>query len=131
MQHQQKNKFSNQLIIKTDSQQNPSYVLTYIEATQEGLECKIENQKPQPFSSLTKGDRKSLQNLSERDDIVITKADKGGVVVIIDAKDYIREAESQLKKEVKYDPTETHSRLTNDTIKRFKKQKMMEQKVAK
>ena len=34
-------------------------VLTDIEATQEELECKMENQKPQPFNNLTKDKRKA------------------------------------------------------------------------
>ena len=73
-QYQQKNKFSNQLIIKNESQQKQSYGIN-IEATQEELDCKMENQKPQPFNNLTKDERKALYELSERDDIVITKAD--------------------------------------------------------
>ena len=93
------------------------------------------NKKPQPFNNLTKGERKALQELREIDDIVIAKADEGGPVVIIDVKDYIREAESQLKNKdnyerLKYDPTETHNRLVNDTIERFKKQKMMKETIA-
>ena len=59
--------------------------------------CKMENQKLQPFNNLTKGERKALQELSEKDDIVITKADKCGEVGIIDVKNRIREIESQLK----------------------------------
>ena len=73
-QYQQKNKFSNQLIIKNESQQKQSYGIN-TEATQEELDCKMENQKPQPFNNLTKDERKALYELSERDDIVITKAD--------------------------------------------------------
>ena len=120
---------------KWASNKNHHTVLTYIEATQEELECKIGNQKPQPFNNLTKDERKALQELSKIDDIVIRKTDKGAAVFIVDVKDYIREAESQLKNKdnydrLKYDPTETHSRLINDTIERFKKQKMKE-KVAK
>ena len=84
---------------------------------------------------MTKGERKALQELSKRDDIVKTKADKGGAVVIIDVKDHIKEAESQLENKykydrLKYDLIETHNRLVNDTIERFKKQKMMKEKVA-
>ena len=50
------------------------------------------------------------------------KADKGAAVVIIDVKDYMREAESRLKNKnnydrLKYDPTETHNRLVNDNRK--------------
>ena len=95
----------------------------------------MENQKPQPFNNFTNGERKALQELSEWDDIMITKADKGGAVVIIDIKDHIREAESQLKNNdnydrLKHDPTETHNRFVNDTIERFNKQKMMKEKVS-
>ena len=116
-------------------QQKPSAVLTYIEATQEELECKIGNQKLQPFNNLTEDEGKALQELSEIDDIVITRTDKGATVFIVDVKGHIRKAESQSKNKdnyhrLKYDPTETHSRLINDTIERFKKQRMKE-KVAK
>ena len=34
-----------------------------------------------------------MQNLNKREDILITKAGKGGAVVIVDVKDYIKEAE--------------------------------------
>ena len=77
--------------------------------------------------NLTTGERTALKKLSER-----------GIdaVVIIDLKDYIGEAESQKKKKdnynrLKYDPTETFNILVNDTIKRFKKQKMMKKKLLK
>ena len=91
----------------------------------------MENQKPQTFNNLTKSKRTAL---SEKDDIVITKTDKGGAVVIIDVKDYIREAEFQLKNRdnynrLKHDPTKTHNRLVNEIIEIFKKQKMMKQKI--
>ena len=64
----------------------------------------------------------------------MAKADKRGTVVMKDVKDYIREAKSQLKNgnnydRLKYDPTEIHNRFVNNTIKRFKKQKMMKEKV--
>ena len=47
--------------------------------------------------NLTKQERIALKNLQERSDIIITKADKGGAVVIWDVKDYIREADRQLQ----------------------------------
>ena len=52
---------------------NHQMVLTYIEATPEELEWKMENQKLQPFNKLTNGKRTPLQKLSERDNIVIKK----------------------------------------------------------
>ena len=46
----------------------------------------MENQKPQPLNNLNKGARTALQELNERDAIVITNAEKGGTVVIMDVK---------------------------------------------
>ena len=43
-------------------------------------------------NSSVKG-QKALQALKRRDDIVITDADKGGAVVILDIEDYIKEVE--------------------------------------
>ena len=67
--------------------------------------------------------------------IKITKADKGGAVVIVGVKDYIKEAERQLNNAKNYrklqeDPTATNMKLVNDTIERFKNQKLLNQKVA-
>ena len=74
--------------------------------------------------------------MPDRDDIIITKADKGGAVVIIDVEDYVKEAEHQLSnkdgyKKLQYDPTQTHSRLVNDTITRFKNDKLITENIAK
>ena len=41
----------------------------------------------------TKMKEKPYNNLSEREDIIITKDDKGGAVVIVYVKDYIKEAD--------------------------------------
>ena len=38
-----------------------------------------------------------MRKLADRNDIIITKADKGGAVVIIDVEDYVKKAEHQLK----------------------------------
>ena len=74
--------------------------------------------------------------MADRNDIIITKADKGGAVVIIDVEDYVKEAEHQLSnkdgyKKLQYDPTQTHSRLVNDTIARFKNDKLITENIAK
>ena len=96
----------------------------------------MENQKPQKINNLAKGERIALQELIERDGIVITKANKSGTVVIINVKDHIREAESPLKKKhncnrLKFGPAETRNILANDTFERFKEQKIMKEKVTK
>ena len=91
--------------------------------------------KEKPYSNLTKNERTSMKELSEQEDIIITKADKGGAAVIVDVKDYIKEAERQLNNTKNYrkfqeDPTATNMKLVNDTIERFKKQKLINEKVA-
>ena len=53
----------------------------------------------------------------------------------MDVKDYIEEAERQLNNTENYrklqeDPTATNMKLVNDTIERFKKQKLRNKKVA-
>ena len=70
-----------------------------------------------------------MKELSEREDIAITKADKGGGVVIVDVKDYISEAERQLNSTENYwklqeDLTATNMELVNATKERLKKTKI-------
>ena len=60
----------------------------------------------------------------------------GAVVVIIDVEDYVKEVEHQLNnndgyKKLQYDPTQTHSRLLNDTITRFKNDKLITENITK
>ena len=63
--------------------------------------------EPQPAprgtkQNLTREEREAMESLSARDDIVITKADKGGGVVIQDVDDYVAEANRQLNDTVYY-----------------------------
>ena len=52
--------------------------------------------KPIPKGNLTELERETLKNLQRRDNIIITKAHKGGAVVIMDVEDYIKVANRQL-----------------------------------
>ena len=59
----------------------------------------------------------------------------GGAVVIVDVKDYIKVAERQLNnsknnRKLEEDTTATNMKLLNDTIEKFKKQKLINEKVA-
>ena len=60
------------------------------------MEIEEKVKKATPKSNLTKDETDPLQQLSQRDDIIITKADKGETVVIIDVDGYIHEANRQL-----------------------------------
>ena len=77
-----------------------------------------------PKDNFTKGEQKVLEELSKRGDIIVTNADKGGTIVIIDIEKYISEAQRQLNDENNYkklqtDPTSQHNKLVNDTVERF------------
>ena len=50
-------------------------------------------------NNLTKREQKALEELSKTDDIIITNADKGGAIVVMDIGRYISEAQCQLNDE--------------------------------
>ena len=80
------------------------------------------------YNNLTKSERTSMKELSEREDIIITKADKDGAVVIADVKDYMKEVERQLNNTENYrklqqDPTATNLKLVNDNDKKIQETK--------
>ena len=65
-----------------------------------------------------------MNDLKDRSDILITKADKGGAVVIMDVKDYINEANRQLGnthfyKSVDEDLTHKHNNVINTSIDKY------------
>ena len=107
--HFKNNETNNEFRVKTSSWTPPSThpnVLTFIDAVNKD----IENTKPgkQPKDNISNSERIALRNLKMRKDIVITKADKGGAVVIWDTTDYLKEAYSQL------DDKKTYSKLDED-----------------
>ena len=61
-------------------------------------------------NNLTKDELKALESLKKRDDIIITRADNGGAVVIISLEDYIKEAKSPL------DNTEFYANFAKEKI---------------
>ena len=54
--------------------------------------------------NLTKDEQVALDNLRSYDDIIIKQADKGSAVVIMDKKEYLREAMRQLDDKEVYQP---------------------------
>ena len=76
-----------------------------------------------------------MEELAKRKDIIITNADKGGAVVIMDVEKYINEANRQLFDKRNYeklqdDPTLHLSYLVNGTILKFKKENLLSTKLA-
>ena len=92
---------------------------TFIAAVSNDLE-NFEKKKLRK-DNLSKSEPNALENLKNREDIVITKADKGGAVVIIDIEDYKKEADSQLineefYKKLEFCPTEGYANMVNNTL---------------
>ena len=75
-----------------------------------------------------------MEELTKRKDLIITNADKGGAVVIMETDNYIKEAIRQLPEKVQdqltQDPTLQYNRMVNQTIERFKNEKLLPQKIA-
>ena len=66
--------------------ENHPTVETFTQAFQNDLE------KEKKILKLSKKERDALKTLLEREDIILTKADKRGAVVIINVDDYVKEA---------------------------------------
>ena len=82
--------------------QNHHSIETFIDLVQHDInDPKILNTK-RPKDNLTKGEQKALEELSKRDDIIITNADKGRAIVIMDTDKYISEAQCQLNDKNNY-----------------------------
>ena len=116
------------LYFKNDSQWEPNNVHHTVKTFSEDLKNKITeslNNEGQNLTSnrknLSKKEEKAMNDLKNRDDIVICKADKGGAVVISDVQDYVKEANRQLAdprfyKKVKENPTDLHAALVENAI---------------
>ena len=74
-----------------------------------------------------------MEELAKRKDIIITNADKGGTVIIMDTDSYIKEANEQLSDKTSYkqltqDPTSQRNRMVNQIIESFKNEKLLPKK---
>ena len=105
-------------------------VITFITAINHDI--KSSKTKKLPRDNLTKSERKALLNLNlqKRNDIIITKADKGGAVVTLDIKDYIDGANRQLNdtnnyEQLDFDPTELHTEIIKSEINNLKNENLL------
>ena len=110
-------------------------VSTFLEKFKNDVILEIDKAKPHPTSNLTTQEQTALENLRDRSDILICKADKGGATVIIDVESYIMEANRQLGDENYYrklhtDPSETHLELVNNAIDTLQRHKHIDAKLA-
>ena len=74
-----------------------------------------------PHDNLTRKQREALKKLSQRNDLIITRADKGGAMVIWGIDEYLKEANSQLSntefhEELLIDPLEDYQELIVNSL---------------
>ena len=92
---------------------------TFCDAVKNGTEQNRKTVKLQ--NNLSKDELNAIKELQNRDEQIITKADKGGAVVIMGHIDYIDEATRQLDNEncvqkLSNDPTNLHAERINISI---------------
>ena len=108
-------------------------VETFCEAVKN--ELKNSNGKNQQYRNLSNGELEAMEELRKRDDLIFSKADKGGALVIMDVDDYIKEANRQLDdtefyRKLQNDPTATYSERINKAIDKFQNEGLITEKVA-
>lgn len=95
----------------------------YINAVQKDILQEYHRQKGKR-ENMTKSEKKSMQNLTSRTDIIIKPADKGGAIVVLNTTDYLQEAYRQLN-DLKFyerlpgDPTEKYTRIVATELKKL------------
>ena len=99
------------------------------------IECTKTFNLKQPHPNLDKGEKEAIKKLFKREDIIITNADKEGVVFIVGTNNYIKKAEQQLTDKDNYhilpqDPTLGNNMIVNQAVDRFKKEKLITEKIA-
>ena len=78
----------------------------------------------------------SVKNvLSERNDLLFSKADKGGVTIILDVKNYIEKVNEESNYQNYYkkrydDPTQEHTKFISNTTGTFKRQQVLPKSIS-
>ena len=110
-------------------------VSIYIDLVKNDIDVLIKQPTKKLKSNLTYKEDTAIEELAKRKYLIIINADKGGAVVIMDTDSYIKEAFRQLFDKANYkqltqDPTLQHNRMVNQTIERFKNEKLFPKKTA-
>ena len=108
-------------------------VSTYVDLAESDINGLMKQPAKKLKYNLTYKEHTAMQELSKSKDFIITNADKGGTVVIMDTYSYIKEANKQLSDRASYkqltqDLTLQHNRMINQTIERLKNEIILPKK---
>ena len=120
-------KITEEEIFKPKSDWTPTKIHHSVETFCDAIKNEIKNPKinDKCYKNLTNQEIEEMEELKKRDDLIFTKADKGGALVIMDVDDYIKEADRQLGdtnfyKRLSNDPTKMYTERINKAIETFK-----------
>ena len=95
----------------------------------------VNERKGNTGRNLTKSEQEALDQIKEMNDLVITKADKGGAVVLQNVENYIGEAKRQLSDQTYYkkvgtNPTDEHAALVSNALDGLKQRELLDERTA-
>ena len=119
---------------KWEPHSNHHTVNTFCESFSNEL-LSTDDRQARNFQNLSKLELAALEELTKRNDIIITKADKGGAIVIQDVEEYIKEANRQLHnkeyyKKVNKDLTNMHNTHVNEAINELQSSRKISKQLA-
>ena len=96
---------------------------------------KSKKMRPSKYLNLTIKEWKAIQELQFRLDKVITNINKDAAIVILDAEDYVKEAERHLNnkenyRKKTYNPTTANDKTIHKVISRFQKENLQNQNIS-
>ena len=116
---------------KMDTKMDTYHTLkTFIDLVQHDInEIKTKKLK----SPKSNGEQEAIRHLAKQRYIIVTTADKGGALTIMDTENYIKEANRQLSDNCKTLQTEftlQHNKMVNDTLDQFKNENPLSKRTA-
>ena len=118
-----------------DPKKNHHTIHTFMEALSNDVDELFKHKQTLPRNNISQREKSIISEFSKQEDLVFTKADKGGATVILHVEDYIEKANKELKdenyyKRISHDPTHEHVKLVNCTIKTFHRQQVLAKQIA-
>ena len=77
-----------------ETEKNHHTVETFVETVEYNVENILQEKKEIPRNNLPESDKAAVDYFTKREDIVLTKADKGGATVIMNVEEIYKQSQS-------------------------------------